>query len=50
MINAKASFDKTGKIQFEKQKWRCPVASLTKVVIQEQGEKFNLTILTDKDK
>lgn len=50
MMNAKAVFDKTGNIKFEKLKWKVPIESLTKVSIQEAGDKFTVLIYSDKEK
>ena len=51
MINAKATFDKiTGKIQFEKLKWRLPINALKTVQVKEIGGKFNVVLINDLDK
>ena len=51
MINAKASFDKvTGRIEFEKLKWRAPISSLKSVTIKEVGGKLNIIMITDLEK
>ena len=36
-----------GQIKYEKLKWKIPAASLTKVKIEKQADKFNVKITTD---
>jgi hypothetical protein len=50
MINAKAIFDKNGDVKFEKMKWKVPIQALVKVTIQELNEKFNVLLISDRDK
>ena len=50
MINAKASFEKTGSIKFEKLKWKLPAEAVIKVHLKQNIDKFNVVIFSDLDR